>query len=65
MFSWVVVVEDDFNDFFMFEDEGVDVLAVDSWVCHQVLGSSECCVESRNLLMNVSDVVKPGTNYKC
>ena len=39
VFTWVVVVEDDFDDFVMLENEGVGIDAIDCWVA----GLRACC----------------------
>ena len=57
--SRVVVIENDFDDLILGEDEGVGVVAVDQGVCCVGAGG-ESCVESRDFGSDVCDVVEEG-----
>lgn len=60
MFAFIIVVEDDLNDFTFLEDEGVRVGAIDLAVGGQRTGRHDR-VKCRNLRANIRDVVEEGT----
>lgn len=57
MLAWIVIVDNDLDDFVGCEDEGIGVRSVDHGVCG-VLASRENSIKCRNLGMDISNVVE-------